>query len=66
MDLSALHVAVRSVVRDGVDAAAVSDAEDRALRGWRRRVKAMSGDITKVVPTAPAREWFWQPEPLTD
>lgn len=66
MDLSALHVAVRSVVRDGAEAASVPGAEGKALQGWQRRVRAMPGDMAKVVPTAPAREWYLQPEPFTD
>ena len=66
MDLSALHVAVRTAVRDGAEAASVPGVEGKALRGWQRRVRTMPGDIAKVVPTAPAREWYAQPQPIAD
>ncbi|MGQ9677026.1 MAG: hypothetical protein ACUVX1_15300 [Chloroflexota bacterium] len=65
MDLSALHEAVRRTVRDGAEVPELSGAEGRALRSWRRCLKGIEGEITRVVPVAPVKEWGWSPEPLT-
>lgn len=66
MDLSALHEAVRRTVRDGADVPELSGTEGRALRSWRRCLKGVEGEITRVMPVAPAKEWIFAPEPMTE
>lgn len=64
MDLSAMHVAVRSVVRDGTEVGSMPGVEGLVLKDWQRRVKASCGEITRIMPAAAAREWTLAPEPM--
>lgn len=63
MDLSALHEAVRRTVRDSAEVPELPGVEGRALRSWRRCLKGIEGEITRVMPVAPVKEWTLGPEP---
>lgn len=64
MDLSALHVAVRNLVRksEWEEQPTVSTAECRALQALRRRLASVGGELHRLLPPSGSLWWLASPE----
>lgn len=59
MNLDALHMTVRSLMRDGRAATVeLSDSETRALRAFTRRLASVDGAIDRLAPPEGSPAWL--------